>query len=130
MKKKPSEIEEWIQRYPSVRNWFLKHSGERRYKPVTEKANLECLDFWRTRLNKTPDELIPSNLEEAQRNQEKIMGHLLIEGRGKPNTILQHTTKYHAFCECNGFSFPRGGDEIRKIIRLAKWKIENESEDR
>ena len=106
--------------YKSVQNWLIKLNGEKRYKPSTEKANLECLDFWCTRLNKTPDELIPSNLEEAQRNQEKIMGHLLIEGKGKVNRILQHTTKYHAFCEYNGFSFPYGGDEIRKVLRSRK----------
>lgn len=106
--------------YKSVQNWLIEPSGKRHYKPTTEKANLECLEFWSTRLNKTPDELIPSNLEEAQRNQEKIVGHLLIEGLGTANKILQHTTKYHAFCGCNGFSFPSGGDEIRKIFRATR----------
>lgn len=102
--------------YKSVQNWLITN-GKKRYKLPTEKANLECLDFWCSRLNKNPDELIPSNLKEAQRNQEKIMGHLLIEGKGTANRILQHTTKYHAFCECNGFPFPLGGDELRKVLR-------------
>ena len=131
MSENKKKIEEYIQKYPSVRNWFLKRNGERRYKPVTEKANLECLELWCRLLNKNPDELVPSNLKEAELIQTKIIAKLLEPPLYvKESVILQHTTKYHSFCRFNLFKFPYGGDHLKNVIRTAKWKLKNESEER
>lgn len=108
--------------YKSVQNWLIKPNGERRYKPVTEKANLECLELWCSLLNKNPDELVPSNLEEAEAIQRKILAKLLEPSLGlKESGILQHTTKYHSFCRFNLFKFPYGGDQMKSIVRSVKW---------
>lgn len=131
MKKEIQEkIEDYIRKYPSVKKWFLKPDGERRYKPTTERANIKCLELWCTLLNKNPDQLVPSNLEEAEVIQRKIVGMLHLKTSLGENGILQHTTKYHSFCRHNGFDFPYGGDKLRNVLRLVKWEFDELKENK
>ena len=57
------EVEEAIRRYKSIRNWFIRPNGERRYKPTTERMYIKRMEIWCNLTRKTPDELANEDID-------------------------------------------------------------------
>ncbi len=117
------EVDEWLKRYESIRNWFIKPNGERRYTPATEKQYIEYMKLYQQFTGKTPDEL--ANCEDV----DKMRGIIADGLRAKPLKICSVTYRLHPLNSFWRYNGRRTNDvyggirpDLRfRIERLRKW---------
>jgi site-specific recombinase XerD len=87
--------------FKSVKNWFTKRNGEKRYKPTTEEAYIDYLKLFCNVLKTSPDKLANVSSEEAvgiQQTLASIMKSLNL----RDLSITQRINALHSFWRYNG----------------------------
>ena len=127
MKKKQNEVEEWIQRYPSVERWFIEPNGERHYASSTEKEYIGYMKLWCRFTGKTPDEL--ANCEDIDKERGVIAEGMREQLHLAIRSVTDRTNALNGFWKRNGRRVKETYGGIpkplrRDIERLRKWRSE------
>jgi hypothetical protein len=94
---------EGYEEYESIRNWFTKPDGERRYEKSTERTYLCDMALFCFILRTTPDDLARLTPEKALKTQQ-LLEQIMYENLGhRLLSIHRRISAFHTFLEANGF---------------------------
>jgi hypothetical protein len=122
-----AKIEEYIQKYPSIRKWFIEADGQRRFEPSTEEEYIEYIDlFCRLAGCETPDQL--ANCEDIDKVRGVIAEGMSEKLKLKDRSVAQRTNALNSFWRKNDRKVKDvyggiSGDLGRRIKREAKRSL-------
>jgi hypothetical protein len=87
----------------SVKNWFTKRNGERRYEPTTEEKYIGYMKLFCNILRITPDKLANVTSEEAVGIQQRLAA-MMKSLNLRDLSITQRIVALHSFWRYNGVS--------------------------